>query len=176
MTFYRPSEFRQQVEILRRFSAEVQNDKKFEKYASYKNAEGSEQPLMELFFHQYGITHIALCFGCPEMVIMEKILSMDLYSRYDVFVRQLRHKHRVIEEENTDDLYEPLNQREREIEELRRNTAGYSSNQFEWTEERKNLVFWLFKMGEDITDIAIRLGCPEWMVLKVCLETQQLDT
>ena len=166
MTFYEPKDHRQQVEILRRFSADVLNDKNHEQYAPYKNTEEIEDALMHLFFTHRGITDIALYYGCPEPIIMEKIISMDLYSRYDELVQRLQYKYRAQYLEPCDRLFLPQNQHDRDVEALRRTTSMYPINQFEWTDERCYMLFWLFKMGEDITDIALRLKCPEWMVVQ----------
>ena len=172
MTFYEPNERRQQVEILRRFSSDILNDKEFERYTPYRNTEEIEDTLMYFFFSHRGITDIALYYGCPETVIMEKILSMDLYSRYDELAQQLRDKHRALYLEPSDSLFLPRSQHEQDIEALRRSTPMYPSNQFEWTIERRNMVFWLFKMGEDLTEIALLLKCPEWMVMQNFIDDQ----
>lgn len=170
------SDQRQQIEILRRFSAEVLNDKDSNLYRPYTNTEQIEPMLMRFFFEHTGITHIALYYGCPEIVIMEKILSMDLYSRYDEIVQKRRSAFRAACMDDCDDLYVPCNQHERDVEALRRATPMFDRSQFEWTEERKAMVFWLFKMGEDITDIALRLGCPEWMVMQDFIEDHLYDS
>lgn len=77
MIFYEPNDHRQQIEILRRFSAEVLNDREFQSYAPYKNTEEIEDALVLLFFSHRGISDIALYFGAPEFVIMEKLCLWD---------------------------------------------------------------------------------------------------
>ena len=176
MTFYEPGDCRQQAEILRRFSSDVLNDKAFERYAPYRNTEEIEGTLMYFFFSHCGITNIALYYGCPETIIMEKILSMDLYFCYDELIQQLRNKNRELYSEPCNDLFLPRSQHEKDVEALRRSTPMYPVNQFEWTEERRNMVFWLFKMGEDVTDIALLLGCPEWMVMKDFIDDHLYDS
>ena len=175
MTFYELGNERHSVEILRRFSADVLKDETHQKYTPYTDTEVIEPDLKELFFLHWGVTGIALYYGCPEPVIVEKILSMDLYSRYDDVVQQLQEKHNPIGEEKYNGLYEPQNPRGRAVRALRRATPEYSRRPFDWTAERIRLVYWLFKMGEDITDIALRLWCPEWMVLQVIMENRMYD-
>lgn len=166
MTFYEPSNHRQQVEILRRFSSDVLHDTNHESYAPYERTEEIEDALMHLFFTHRGITEIALYYGCPEPVIMDKILSMGLYSHYDELLQQLQDKYRAQYPEPCDQLFLPRNQHDRDVEALRRSTSMFPCDQFEWTDEKSYMVFWLFRMGEDITDIALRLKCPEWMVVQ----------
>lgn len=173
--FYEASDFRHKVRLLRKHTADGLMGKNFEMYIPYEKKEKCEYTIKVFFFINIGITNIALYFGCPEAVIMEKILSMDLYSRYDEFVQLLRQA--LIEDySDCDDPYTPHSKHDKAVAAMRKATPMYFSSQFEWTEEMKSEACWLFEMGEDITDIALKLGCPEWMVLKVCLETQQLDT
>jgi hypothetical protein len=39
-----------------------------------------------------------------------------------------------------------------------------------WSEEQKNALFWLFCAGEDITEIALVLDCPETVIMQYILE------
>ena len=170
MTFYETDNRRQQVEILRRFSTEIFKDTDCDLYSPYTRTEEIEEHLLHLFFSHYGVTSIALYYGCPEIIIMKKILSMNLYARYDELVAQLRKKERILGVEDSDRLYTPRNQHDKDLDQLRRATPFYPCSQFEWTEDERNLVFFLFKMGEDISDIALLLGCTEWMVMQKFLD------
>jgi len=172
MTFYEPSDHRQQIEILRRFSAEILNDRESQSYAPYKNTHEIEDTLMFLFFSHRGISDIALYFGAPEFVIMEKILSMRLYERYEELSQQVRNKQRALYLEPCDHLFVPQNQHDEAVRALRKSTPMYLLAQNEWTDEMSNMVYWLFRMGEDITDIALRLGCPEWAIVQQFLDDQ----
>ena len=102
MTFYETDNRRQQVEILRRFSTEIFKDTDCDLYSPYTRTEEIEEHLLHLFFSHNGVTSIALYYGCPEIIIMKKILSMNLYARYDELVAQLRNKERILGVEDFD--------------------------------------------------------------------------
>ena len=170
MTFFETNSFRQQVEILRRFTTEIMNDKDFERYDPYDHTEEIEDSIKTLFFSYCGITGMALWFGCPEFVIMEKVISMGLYAHYEEFAQQHQDKHRALCSQPCDDLFLPCNQHEKDIDALRRATCMYPSDHFVWTDDKRHLVFWLFKMGEDLTDIALLLGLPEQMIAQKFIE------
>lgn len=167
MTFFERNNLRQQVEILRRFTTEIINDKDFERYDPYDHTEEIEDAIKTLFFSYWGITSMALWFGCPELVIMEKIISMGLYSHYEKFAQQHRDKYyKEFYSEPYEESFLPCNQHEKDIDALRRATCMYPSDHFVWTDDKRHLVFWLFKMGEGVTDIAILLGLPEQMIVQ----------
>lgn len=170
MTFYEPNDRRQQVEILRRFSSAVLNDTGHTQYAPYGDTEKIEETLMYFFFSYRGITEIALYYGCPELIIMEKIISMNLYSRYDELVQPLQNKYRALYLDPCSNLFVPKNQHDEAVRTLRKSTPMYHFAQNEWNEEMSNMVYWLFRMGEDITDIALRLNYPEWVIVQHFLD------
>ena len=170
MTFFEPANQRQQVEILRRFTNEILNDVHNEVYAPYEHTEEMEDTLMHLFFSHCGITEIALYFGAPEPVIMEKILSMGLYTHYAECLSQFWHKQEVLYSEPCDSLYLPGNQREMKIEALRRSVNDDFVSRFQWTESMSEMLHFLFRMGEDLTDIAVLFCCPEQIVMQKFIE------
>lgn len=176
MTFYEPNDRRQQLEILRRFSSEVLKDKNYDQYAPYTHTEEIEGTLTELFLSHHGISSIALFYGCPEIVIMQKILSMDLYSRYDEVLHHLKSTCDASDSGFVEELYRPHNQHDQDLEMLRRSTPLYPVDQFEWTDDKDYMVFFLFKMGEDISDIALLMGCTEWMVMQKFIDDGLYDS
>ena len=103
---------------------------------------------------------------------MRKIQEWDLYSWYNSpqFQIQLR-EHNAPFDGTTDH-----NVAFQRIGLMRSATSAFDCDRYEWTEERLRLLFWLFCMGDDISEIATCLECTEPMVMQKILDEGLYDS
>ncbi|MDY3692119.1 MAG: hypothetical protein SO072_09130 [Dysosmobacter sp.] len=163
MYIYDRTNYKQQVEIMRRCTEDALNTEFF-----------WDDELIEhlkiLFFTHSGITAIAHFFNCTEVEIMRKIQELDLYHCYNF---PLFHQWCGDDENDPDspkgDQFNS-NEYTRSIELLRRLTPDFNERQFIWDEEKLDLLDRMFCASEDITRMALTLGCTEPMVMRKVLE------
>ena len=152
MWLFDRSDYYQQVEILRRCTAEALKDSEFIWEREFVWNEGLEFALTQSFKNLEGITAIAYRLNCPEPEIMRKIRDLGLYERFSEF-KPL-----------------PGDIRAAHIAQMRSETTHLEGAAVSWSEEQRNALFWLFCAGEDITEIALVLNCPETVIMQHILE------
>ena len=163
MYIYDRTNYKQQVEIMRRCTENALNTE------SFWDDELIEH-LKILFFTHSGITAIAHFFNCTEVEIMRKIQELDLYHCYNF---PLFHQWCGDDENDPESPKgDQFNSDEytRSIELLRRSTPDFNERQFIWDEEKLDLLDRMFCASEDITRMALILGCTEPMVMRKILE------
>ena len=152
MWLFDRSDYYQQVEILRRCTAEALKDPEFIWEREFAWNEDLEFALTQNFKNLEGITAIAYYLNCPEPEVMRKIRELGLYEHFSEL-----------------ELL-PSDIRAVRIAQMRSETALFEKAPVIWSEEQENALFWLFCAGEDITEIALVLGCPETVVMQYILE------
>ena len=152
MWLFDRSDYYQQVEILRRCTAEALKDSEFIWEREFVWNEGLEFALTQSFKNLEGITAISCRLNCPEPEIMRKIRELGLYEHF----RELE--------------IPPGDIRAAHIAQMRSETTHFEGVPVVWSEDRRNALFWLFCAGEDITEIALVLDCPETVVMQYILE------
>lgn len=152
MWLFDRSDYYQQVEILRRCTAEALKDSEFIWEREFVWNEGLEFALTQSFKNLEGITAIACRLNCPEPEIMRKIRELRLYEHFSEL--------EIL----------PGDMRVARIVQMRSETAHFERTPVSWSEEQRNALFWLFCAGEDITEIALVLNCPETVIMQYVLE------
>jgi len=156
---YVKNDSRQQIEIMRRCTATALHD-------VFDFTEDLDDTFKILFFHATGISTIALFFGCTEIEVMRKIQTWGLYDWYNSPQFQLQLREHNAPFDNTTD-HDVKFQR---VGAMRSATAAFDCNRYVWTEEKRQFLFWMFCMGEDISEIAVCLECTEPMVMQKILD------
>lgn len=163
MYIYDRTNYKQQVEIMRRCTENALNTEFFwdDELIEY---------LKIFFFTHSGITATAHFFNCTEVEIMRKIQELDLYHCYNF---PLFHQWCGDDENDPDtpkgDQFNS-NEYTRSIELLRRATPDFDERQFIWDEEKVDILDRMFCASVDITQMALTLGCTEPMVMRKILE------
>lgn len=152
MWLFDRSDYYQQVEILRRCTAEALKDPEFIWEREFIWNEELEFALTQSFKTLEGITAIAYRLNCPEPEIMRKIREPGLYEHFSEL--------EIL----------PGDMRAVRIAQMRSETTHFEGAPVVLSEERRNALFWLFCAGEDITEIALVLDCPETVVMQYILE------
>ena len=160
---YIQNDHRQQIEIMRRCTAPALHD-------VFVFTQEQEDFFKILFFHASGISTIALLSGCTEVEVMRKIQEWDLYSWFQLpsFQTQLRENNAAYDEkpESANDQ----NQHFRRVQLMRKATSSFDCRHYQWTKEKLAKLYWLFCVGEDISEIALALECTEPMVMQKILD------
>lgn len=160
---YDRTSYKQQVEIMRRCTENALNMEFFWD-------DESVWYLRILFFTHSGITATAHFLNCTEVEIMRKIQELDLYYCYNF---PLFHQWCGDDENDPDSPKgEQFNSDEytRSVELLRRATPDFNEQLFIWNEEKLDLLDRMFCKSEDITKMALVLGCTEPMVMEKILD------
>ena len=152
MWVYHHLDYHQQVEILRRCTAEALADPEFIWEQEFVWDKEREALLLQGFRALRGITEIAHGLNCPEPDIMRKILELGLYERFGELEAVPGDTHAA------------------RIAQLRSETALFDKPPVVWSDVQENALFWLFCAGEDITEIALTLNAPETVVLQQILD------
>ena len=158
---YNKTDYKQQVEIMRRCTANALDGSDIWIWSTeYENW------LKTLFFSNVGITLMANYANCPETEIMKKIMEMDLYNQYDFPILHLNERAADIPQgaQHNIDPYALS------VELLRRSTPAFHVRQFVWTKEKVECLREMFYGSEGITKMALVLGCTEPMVMEKILE------
>lgn len=167
MYHYDRMNYKQQVEIMRRCTADMLD------HGDGTNWDWDDELvgyLGMLFFTHSGITATAHFLNCSEVEIMRKIQKLNLYNRYDfpLFHQWCGDDENDPETPKGDQFNsDPYT---RSIELMRRATPTFDEHQFIWSEDKLELLDRMFCMGEDITQMALTLGCTEPMIMKKILE------
>lgn len=162
---YNKTNYKQQVEIMRRCTADALDGSDIWIWDA-----GCEQWLETLFFSHHDITEIANHANCPETEIMRKIQELDLYNRYNSLPFQQRYGDgESTPETPKDDLFSS-DSYIRAIEQMRRATPTFDREQFTWSEEKSDLLDRMFCTSVGITAMALALGCTEPMVMEQILK------